>query len=653
MIRGVPGLAAYKNIFSKKWLKLLLYVLVTVGVFCAILIPRDVRLLKVISGIVRYNAPRLMLLCSVLMVLAMVIRPPSLSNLLTATVIFALFALSLLGLWVYMNTEGNVIVGILPRADAFSFFSDSLLFLEKGYMVGYTHRRPLFSSLFTALIWLGGGNFQIALAALAFLAALVTTLAVLEVRQAFNPLTAIVFFIPQLFYTRSYTGNVMSEMMGYVLGTAAFALILNFIRKNKEDKKKTLWLYGIGVFMYTLAQLSRPGAIATLLFIVLLGGWMFDKEKKIAWRAVAIAVLCAGAAFLVNSVLFRTVSGSPAHQFNNALYGIYGVATGGNGWSQFVLDHPEISSLAPGAREGAMLRILLTQIIQHPMDFIRGNIYQLKIIFSLRPVNTYSIYSFMLSRNSFFNTVTVVAYFMFCALGLAALAIRRKEVISKLIIALLLGFLFSLPISPPYQTQYMRYFAASISFLGILPAFGVAFVFDTLFGKTKFFQFFSRSDSLDNIGILHVGTAGVLLVMTFILPFLPQKKSTLPPRPSCNGEESAMVAPYLPGSTISIIEQDFQSRKWLPFLYETDFFLGIHNIPDGETIQYLDQLETPAEIFPTINLETDQWAYVVLTPGQLADHQAYLTACGEMQNEQFQRSEFGYYYPSQLEFIVK
>jgi len=628
---------------KNRWAFPLVLLIVSLFSFAIILIPREISFIKTIGVIIRYNTPRFLFVVIILLLVSLYLKKTRLSLLLTALIIFPIFSFALVGLWASAYTETNVIAGILPRRDAFSFFTGSLALLEKGYLVGYAKRRPLFSGFFAFFLRFAGGNLQIAMAATVFITAVVSYFSIIEVNKSLNPPSAVVFFIPQFLYIRRYIGNVLSENMGYILGMAAFTLFLFALRKKREQQKGSIIFFLLAVFLFTLAQVARPGAIATLPFLIIFVGWLWKGKQKLSWKIIVITSLCVIAGFLINSFVFNQITLDKSSQITNFGYGIYGVAVGGKSWGQIFIDHPEINTLGAGIREKRIMEIIILEILNHPDNFIKGIMHQFSVIFSLKPINTYNVYSCMLTNNEFMNYALIYSYFLFSIIGIGICIYQRKNPFFVFILVLLVGFLFSLPISPAYQTQYMRYYAASTSFLGILPAVGFSLIFSIVAKKIKLTKYLQPPDH-NEISDLNIIFTIILTTIVLAGPLL--IKAIAPKRDlisrGCLDGESEVILNYYPGSSVSI--NSFGST-WVPNISEHDYKKGIHNIPDKETIDYFDNIAIPNTIFPTINLLNNTDLYVVIDIDQLPQKKTTLHACGNIENI----ASGGFFYPNKIE----
>ncbi|MDO9545284.1 MAG: hypothetical protein Q7J07_00860 [Pelolinea sp.] len=616
--------------------------------FLAVFLLPKSSFIKTINVIVRYNNSRFLFVIAILLLLSFSIKNIRLSNLAVAVVIFPIFAFALNGLWASMYTETNVIAGILPRKDALSFFTSSMSLIENGYLVGYsTGRRPLFGGFFAALLWFFGKNMLLGMASIAFISAVVTYFALIEVRKTFTPLAAVIFFIPQFLFYRHTIGNVMSEILGYILGVLAISFFLMAYRRKKDSLPHSVISYLSGVFFFTLSQLARPGAIITLPLLVLFAGWLFREENRKYWRIVLFTVLIILFAYALNSYLLDQLTIQGESQFNNAFNGLYGVVVGGEDWNQIRKDYPELSSLEPGIRERRMLEVTLSEFFANPDNFIKGMRYQFSLIFSLEPIYNYNIYSYMLSNNLLVDKILIYSFFIFSLFGIAFAIYKFKDPLYKFILVLLLGFFCSLPVSPAYQSQYMRYYPATIPLLGLLPAVGLTCVLNPLLNRIKLSKYFQPIDGED-LFLIHNSFSILLTCILIIAPLLLTINSSKSDWVSkgCPEGESEVIMSYYPGTEISVIEI---VKTWIPYISIGDFKLKIHDIPDTASIDRFESIPLPTAVFPSINILTIQPLYVVMDPHQLDQRKTTFRACGLIENISESSKGDGIFYPRTIE----
>ena len=117
------------------------------------------------------------------------------------------FTLPLLRLWETAESTWNIVLGMLPWADATDYYFDVNRLLQGGLFSAFSGRRPLFASLLASTLTLSHQNLQIALVIFTVITALVVFLLVEEVHHELGSVSAIVaLYLSQLFY-RPFAGD--------------------------------------------------------------------------------------------------------------------------------------------------------------------------------------------------------------------------------------------------------------------------------------------------------------------------------------------------------------------------------------------------------------------------------------------------------------
>ncbi|MDP2964826.1 MAG: hypothetical protein Q8N39_02170 [Pelolinea sp.] len=599
--------------------------------FLVIFIPREVVLLKTISVLVRYNTSRFIFIASLLLFLTLIIKKRWVSNLAAAIVIYSLFALSLVGLWASAYSENYVIAGLLPRSDAFYTYTGAIHLMEKGYLNGFTSRRPIFGGLLGFVLWLFGGNLQFALITLTLFSATACYFFTIEVKRFLSPLAAVALFIVQFLFVRRFIGITMSENIGYILGAVSMTLFLIMLRTFEVNRKRAWIYFFLGVLMITLAQAARPGAITTLPLLILFALWVSRIKKKVIWGKVILTILVIGLGFLLNLLLFRITSKENTTQTNNIGYGVYGLAVGGKGWEQIFFDHPEVNTLPTGERESRIMQIVLTEISQHPENLIKGLGYQFSVLFSFQPTN--SLFSFVNSSHPGFTIILMAALFFLGGLGIIACILKRSQPFYQMMLVFLGGFATSLVFAPAYQTQYMRVYAASIPLLALIPAVGLE---NTLEWSDKRFHVLKRinPNKDDRVSITFIIFSLSLTPIIFFGPIVMKLFAGfkgLDPIGCDPGKQEAVID-FLPGTSVTIFENTPDKMTWVPNVSQFDYRRDIHSICCDDEVQYFENLLTSGTLYPAVNLLDGRGLYLVAQIGQLPESRGTIRVCGKMED---------------------
>jgi len=570
---------------NKKVSWVFLFALVTISVlsYSIILLPREIPFLKTLSVLTRYNATRFLPAATILLISALSIKNQRLSIITTALVFFPLFSLALNGLWAGAYSENYVLSGLVPRSDAYGFYTGAISLMETGTLSSIAMRRPLYGGFLAFILWISGGNLQISLAIIVYLTAAVCFFSVIAVKNSFNSIAAVLYFFILFFFIRRFIGITMSENMGFLLGTSSLTCFLFALKEFKHSHKKSILSFLFGALLYSFAQAARPGAVVVLPLIVLFAGWLWRGKNKFSWKWIVGTTIIVIAGFMINTLVFKITSPENTSQISNIGYGVYGLAAGGKGWKQIFTDYPEINMLGAGIRERRITEIIIQEIITHPENLIKGIFTQFKILFSFQSTN--SLFSFVVTKNAIFNYGLISLFFGLSIYGIIAAVHQYKKPLGAFILLLLLGFLFSLPLAPAYQTQYMRVYASSIFLLGLLPAFGLSSLLKHLPASMHKFIKLNNPDQsilstpaiLFSIFLLLFIVGGPISVKFF-------SPSEIPSLEECPEDQSKVVLNYYPGSSISILRNSPDIMTWVPLVTQLDYKGSIHNICCGDEI---------------------------------------------------------------------
>jgi hypothetical protein len=626
--------------------------LISIVSFCAILIPRELHFLKLISVLARYNTTRVVPVLAVLLFITLLIKERSISIIAASAFIFPLFALALNGLWAGAYTENNVIAGLIPRTDAFSFYTGAVSLVESGYLVGYARRRPLFGGFLGFILWVCGGNLQIALSVITYLVAVVIFISFVKISESFVSPAAIIYLLVVFLFSRRQIGITMSETLGLLLGVIALLNFTIFINTFKSNIRQSRFFFILGVALFTLGQAARPGAVATIPLLVLFAGWVFRNDKKFSWKWMFVTLVSVIFVYYLDSVLYRMITQPGGTQINNIGYGIYGLVVGGKGWEQIFIDHPIINQLPPGAREQKIMALIWQSFISNPENLLHGMLVQFRILFSFSPAN--SVYSFAWSNNIIFNYYLISFLYILAVLGIISTYLRKREEIGLLMIVFVLGFFFSLFFAPAYQQQYMRLYAASVPMLGFLPAFGMDFLMQRLAKKHRIFNYLNRKQSFNFNGEGSALISLLLIVILFIGPITTRKfgkAKEIPETIGCLGGQDEVIMKYYPGSSIHIYRNDPSIMTWVPSITQLDYKGSIHRICCGDEITYFKNIPAPNTMYPALNLINGNEMYLISNESLLPDKYGLLRVCGYIENVLGEAADRGFLYPQSIEFL--
>jgi hypothetical protein len=251
--------------------------------------------------------------------------------------------------------------------------------------------------------------------------------------------------------------------------------------RGVAERRHQRFLALSGILLLALASLARPGALFVLPAVVLWAAWRLagaSRSDSLSIRKIRLSwlILLAGsgvilAGYLANSLMFRWLAPANATPFSNFSYIFYGMAVGGKGWTQYLVDHPEVAGLAEAERSSQVLQFALEEARRHPENFLLGSLKQWGLLFSK---SYYSLYSFVTWENGWISWLVQAALYALCLLGFAPGWGGRDRARFYFLVAIATGFFISVPFAPPMDANRMRVYAATIPLLALLPAVGLA-----------------------------------------------------------------------------------------------------------------------------------------------------------------------------------
>ena len=249
----------------------------------------------------------------------------------------------------------------------------------------------------------------------------------------------------------------------------------------------------------------------------------------------------------------------------------------------------------------------------------------------------------MLSNNPLVDKILIYSFYIFSLFGIVYSVYKNKNPLYRFITLMGLGFFCSLPFSPAYQSQYMRYYPATIPLLGLLPAVGITSILKPILKKITLSKHLQPLDG-EELFLIHNSFSILLVCFIIIAPLFLRvnlKNSNLLSN-DCPKGDSEVIMSYYPGTEISV---NSSVDSWVPDISIGNFKLAIHGIPDELSINLFEMIPLPTIIFPTMNTRTEQPLYVVFGSNQLPKQKTTFRACGIIANPQGE----GIFYPHSIE----
>lgn len=260
----------------------------------------------------------------------------------------------------------SVIAGRVPWSDAASFLTAAHNLLFDGELCEGCYRRPLNASFLAARLAITGFDYNYALLLQAAIFGFASFVCASSVARTHGRAAGIVVFAIVYAYGAYFLPMNMTETLGLTLGALAFAALWSGINNGRFD------IYTLGLGLFCLAQVARPGTLLVVAALVVIGLLRF-KFKSPAFRLMIMFALAITPAFLTDKLLLF-IYGDPSANSTagNFSYLLYGITVGDKGWIQVFKDYPALYSMSFEAAESFIYDKILENILTQPMIFLSG-----------------------------------------------------------------------------------------------------------------------------------------------------------------------------------------------------------------------------------------------------------------------------------------
>jgi hypothetical protein len=248
-------------------------------------------------------------------------------------------------LWGSGKSISLAVVGAYQVSDAMAYWTCANAMLDMGnfgnttsFTSEWCQRRAIYPNMLSGLAWMAQRNVHTTL----LLQAVIVCLGIFILMRRSTPyIGAIGMVLGTTLLLRYATADLfvltMTENAGLIFGCLGLALLL-----KSTENRSLAWVVA-GVAMFSIALNARAGAFFVLPFLVLWSGIVaYSLKRKVhIWLfATAIATI---AGFALQALLVISEGGNPSSSHGNFSYVMYGLSSGGMGWQQVLIDHPELS----------------------------------------------------------------------------------------------------------------------------------------------------------------------------------------------------------------------------------------------------------------------------------------------------------------------
>ena len=458
----------------------------------------------------------------------------------------AVGAVSLVATWFAAETDHSLIAGVLPYSDAAAYFADAQRILIGEPIASLAVRRPMFTAWLAGLLAFSGNDLRIALLWITMFVALSLGWAAWALGRDRRSVIVSVFFAAVVWlYYRRFVGTTLTEHLGIGLGLLAFG----FLWVGAQQTART-WAF-LGLLLLTLALNARAGAFFVLPMLVLWMGMRWAAEgRRFSWATAGLGAGVVVAGFVANRALLEALGGSGAASFANFSSVLYGLVMGGD-WTLALQQHPELARLSATAQSQEIYRLAFAQIVTHPSSVLVG---------ALRAWASFLPTAFSFAADVTPKTFELRASYALSLLAVAGLTtvwLDRRQPRGGMLVAVLIGTFLSVPFVPPWDSDLMRAYAATLPFIALMPALGV----DGAFGAA------SAASDLSPVPRAASLAGGCLLLAAFFCFALPlAARGTYPAlarptRGTCPSNEVSATARLIPGTYVRFAAEEMDPRK--------------------------------------------------------------------------------------------
>jgi len=459
--------------------------------------------------------------------------------------------------------------GVIPSSDAESWLMGGWRLLEQGRLSFADQIRPINAALH-AFRLVVSGEYQASLVLAALTAGGASIFSAMMIRQSLGWIAAAVFFVFSFLLVRDHLNLATTEIHGYIFGVLAFGLLWG------SAVHRSILFFSLGLALLSIGLNARTGPFFVLPSILIWGLIFFSSNTRQMIQASVWGVLGILSGFMLSKLFIVFWGFDVPMLYSNFAYTLYGMSTGGNKWTQVIVDYPHIVDIPYGAERVREIYRLAIQVIQQD-PFLLISYYCKQLWFFLASFMKYDLVKMpSVALYHVYQAATVVA-------GCWIIA-RWKEPLAQLGILMFLGVLFSAPFL--MHDAGIRAFASIYPMFAVIPALTVGFF-------AQQFDFQGREEK--TLGVLvqkplwHISLIGICtLVIVSIGPVIAVNAYQ---QPILNSEK----CPTDPGSlilrgenAISVNIFDDQSLKStkVPNIRRTDFFEKFPNSRRAHRVEF-------------------------------------------------------------------
>jgi hypothetical protein len=283
------------------------------------------------------------------------------------TIAICLSIVPLFTSWSIAEFHENNVGGLFPIFDAGAYYEGAEHILDTGQLDAWNQRRPLTSMFLATRLLLTNFDFRSTLILQAMIVGVSVFLASLSVSQTFGKSAGFLMFALLFAMSSYFLPDNLSESLGIIFGCISFCLIwMGIFRRDFMS-------YLFGLFFLMIGFMVRPGPFLIFPALVLLAGSIFSDENGFNWKKIFLSCVPLGVGILFNQVIIWLYGNGRGFFMGNYATVLYGLAAGGKGWQQSILDFPNESVNLPESQLAPILyQKSFEMILSNPLRFLKA-----------------------------------------------------------------------------------------------------------------------------------------------------------------------------------------------------------------------------------------------------------------------------------------
>jgi hypothetical protein len=535
---------------------------------------------------------------------------------------FTTFLLGTLPVFIYWSapwaTDPNyssnyhVMGGHVPWSDAASFLTSAHNLIFDGALPSGCYRRPLNAAFLATRLFVTGFDYNYALLLQGIIFGVACLLCSTSVSRTHGWAAGAATYAIVYSWGAYFLPTIMTETLGLTLGALAFTALWTGFCYNR------FYIYSLGLGLFCLSQIARPGPILIILSLLIVGLSQF-KDKCFSFKLFFMLGLAIIPGLLVDKLILLFYGNPSANAtVGNFSYLLYGISVGDKGYIQVFKDYPELYSMDFDKAEAFIYKKILQNLISSPVLFIQG----------LTRTFEFGAVKYMIDFKDFvIGGITCKMFYLLVILPIYILLssydnlnlryirnyLRTPKYNSKFFfVIILIGFFVSLAFI--YRDGGMRSTATSVPFFAVL----IAIVFYPRHIYVLEQPSKKNADDSESWQRYHAwGPAilGTLIVISALIGPIMAHKFVAKPPPSVNidcgvGEEKKVIA------ILAMAYTDIPKDK--PYL-------SVHEA--NENIASWKKVASPATIFFAYNAIQRTSFFGYGPPGFAEKKDPYITVC--------------------------